>query len=106
MKLFLIIFDILMFLILVITGLFFYKSDGKAAKFLTGYNMNSDDERTRYKEAKMCKTYGQKIITMSIPFTIAAPIDYTYPEKGMTFAWILWIILFFNLLLTIRKLER
>lgn len=47
MKLFLIIFDILMFLILVITGLFFYKSDGKAAKFLTGYNMNSDDERTR-----------------------------------------------------------
>ena len=41
-------------------GIYFYKSKGKAARFLSGYNMKSEDERKKYDENAMCKAYGKK----------------------------------------------
>lgn len=34
-------------------GIWFYRSDGKAAKFLSGYNMKPEDERKKHDE-KVC----------------------------------------------------
>lgn len=37
--------DLLVAVLMFLLGLYFYKSNGKAANFLTGYNMRSDEER-------------------------------------------------------------
>ena len=42
---FYIVFDFMMAVIMFLFGMWFYKSEGKAAKFLSGYNMKSADER-------------------------------------------------------------
>ena len=41
----------------------------KAARFLTGYNMKSEDERKKYDENVMCKAYGKRMIFMSFRFS-------------------------------------
>lgn len=57
---FYIVFDFMMAVIMFLFGMWFYKSEGKAAKFLSGYNMKSADERKKYDENAMCKAYGKK----------------------------------------------
>ena len=47
---FYIVFDFAMAVIMFLFGIYFYKSKGKAAKFLSGYNMKSEDERKKYDE--------------------------------------------------------
>ena len=47
---FYIVFDFMMAVIMFLFGMGFYKSEGKAAKFLSGYNMKSADERKKYDE--------------------------------------------------------
>ena len=42
---FYIIFDLSMSIIMLLFGIWFYRSEGKAANFLSGYNMKSEDER-------------------------------------------------------------
>ena len=54
---FYIIFDFCMAVIMLLFGIGFYKSGGKAADYLTGYNMRSADERRKYDEDAMCKAY-------------------------------------------------
>ena len=54
---FYIVFDFMMAVIMFLFGMWFYKSEGKAAKFLSGYNMKSADERKKYDENAMCKVY-------------------------------------------------
>ena len=54
---FYIVFDFMMAVIMFLFGMWFYKSEGKAAKFLSGYNMKSADERKKYDENAMCKAY-------------------------------------------------
>ena len=44
---FCVIFDFVMAAIIFLFGVWFYKSNGKAAKFLSGYNMKSVDERKK-----------------------------------------------------------
>lgn len=39
------IFDLMMAVIMLLFGVWFYKSEGRAAKFLSGYNMKSEEER-------------------------------------------------------------
>ena len=45
----------MMAVIMFLFGMWFYKSEGKATKFLSGYNMKSADERKKYDENAMCK---------------------------------------------------
>lgn len=54
---FYIVFDFMMAVIMFLFGMWFYKSEGKAANFLSGYNMKSADERKKYDENAMCKAY-------------------------------------------------
>ena len=42
---FIIIYDFSMAALMFLFGIYFYKSKGKAARFLTGYNMKSEDEK-------------------------------------------------------------
>ena len=42
---FYIVFDFAMAVIMFLFGMWFYNSEGKAAKFLSGYNIKSVDER-------------------------------------------------------------
>ena len=57
-----IVFDFMMAVIMFLFGMWFYKSEGKAANFLSGYNMKSADERKKYDENAMCKAYGKRMM--------------------------------------------
>jgi len=56
------IFDFCMAAIMLLFGIWFYKSGGKAADYLSGYNMRSADERRKYDEDAMCKAYGKRML--------------------------------------------
>ena len=72
---FYIVFDFMMAVIIFLFGMWFYKSEGKATKFLSGYNMKSADERKKYDENAMCKAYGKRMMFMSVPFIIGIMVD-------------------------------
>ncbi len=92
-------FDIGMAVIMFIIGILFYKSNGKAANFLSGYNMRSTEERKKYNEIQMCRDYGKRMICMAIPFLIGAVIDIQFVGTGCLVAWRLWLIMFIFYLL-------
>ncbi|WMJ86044.1 DUF3784 domain-containing protein [Anaerocolumna sp. MB42-C2] len=104
MSLFLILLDIGIAIIMFLLGWSFYRSNGKASKFLTGYNMRSD-RKTHEEEMYMCKNYGIRMMIMAVPFVIGAVIDFFKSGVGCTFAWIVWIILFVLLLIKRYQLE-
>ena len=52
-----IIFDFAMAVIMLLFGIWFYRSKGQASNFLSGYNMKSAEERKKYDENAMCKAY-------------------------------------------------
>ena len=87
-------------------GIWFYKSDGKAANFLSGYNMKSKDERKKYDEKTMCKAYGKRMISMSLPFILGIIIDIQYQGIGCLIAWVAWIVMLILLLVDRHKRER
>ena len=101
-----IILDLVMAAIFFLIGFLFYRSNGKAANFLTGYNMKSAEERKKYDEKKMCKDYGKRIMLWPIPFVLGAVIDYTFPMKGMLIARIIWAVMLILLLIERNKRER
>ena len=103
---FYILFDIGMFVSMLIAGILFYKSNGKAANFLSGYNMRSAEERKKYDEIEMCKVYGKRMLHMAIPFLIGAVIDIWFVGIGCLTAWVVWFILFILLLIERHKRER
>ena len=80
--------------------------EGKAAKFLSGYNMKSVDERKKHDENAMCKAYGKRMMFMSIPFIIGIIIDIQYQGIGCLIAWVIWLIMFILLLIDRHKRER
>lgn len=84
----------------------FYKSEGKAAKFLSGYNMKSADERKKYDENAMCKAYGKRMMFMSVPFIIGIIIDIRNQGIGYFIAWVIWFIMFVLLLIDRHRRER
>ena len=63
-----IIFDFAMAVIMLLFGIWFYRSKGQASNFLSGYNMKSAEERKKYDENAMCKAYGKRMMLMSLPF--------------------------------------
>lgn len=103
---FYIVFDFMMAVIMFLFGMWFYKSEGKATKFLSGYNMKSADERKKYDENAMCKAYGKRMMFMSVPFIIGIIIDIQYQGIGCWIAWGIWLIMFVLLLIDRHKRER
>ena len=84
----------------------FYKSEGKAAKFLSGYNMKSADELKKYDDNAMCKAYGKRMMFMSVPFIIGIIIDIRNQGIGYFIAWVIWFIMFVLLLIDRHRRER
>ena len=105
MKLYYILFDLMMAILFFLIGIYFYKSNGKAANFLTGYNMKSIDERKKFNEDTLCKDYGKKMMLWAIPFLIGIGIDLYSPGKGVCIAWILWVIMLIQLLIERHQRE-
>ena len=103
---FYIVFDFAMAVIMFLFGIYFYKSKGKAARFLSGYNMKSEDERKKYDENAMCKAYGKRMIVMSLPFIVGIIIDTQYQGIGCLIAWVVWGVMFILLLVDRHKRER
>ena len=85
---FYVIFDFVMAAIIFLFGVWFHKSNGKAAKFLSGYNMKSVDERKKYDENAICKAYGKRMMLMPIPFILGEIIDIQYQGIGCLIAWV------------------
>lgn len=103
---FYIVLDLVMGVIMFLFGMLFYKLEGKAAKFLSGYNMKSADERKKYDENAMCKAYGKGMMFMSVPFIIGIIIDIQYQGIGSWIAWGIWLIMFVLLLIDRHRRER
>jgi len=82
-----IIFDFAMAVIMLLFGIWFYRSKGQASKFLSGYNMKSAEERKKYDENAMCKAYGKRMMFMSIPFIAGMIIDIWHIGIGCLIAW-------------------
>ena len=103
---FYIIFDFSMAVIMFLFGISFYKSNGNAARFLSGYNMKSEDERKKYDENAMCKAYGKRMTVMALPFILGIIIDTQYQGIGCLIAWAAWIVMLILLLVDRHKRER
>ena len=103
---FYIVFDFAMAGIMFLFGIYFYKSKGKAARFLSGYNMKSEDERKKYDENAMCRAYGKRMIVMALPFILGIIIDTQYQGIGCLIAWVAWIVMLILLLVDRHKRER
>ena len=105
-KMFCVLFDIGMAVIIFIIGILFYKSNGKAANFLSGYNVRTTEERKKYDEIQMCKDYEKRMMYMAIPFLLGAVIDIRFVGIGCLVAWGIWLIMFIFLLIERHKRER
>lgn len=99
-------FDLCMAVTMLIFGVLFYKSKGKAARFLSGYNMRSEAERKKYNENEMCRAYGKRMMVMSLPFFIGVAIDFKFAGIGCLISWSVWLVMFILLLLDRHKRER
>ena len=100
-----IIFDFAMAVIMLLFGIWFYRSKGQASIFLSGYNMKSAEERKKYDENAMCKAYGKRMMFMSIPFIAGMIIDIWYIGIGCLMAWVIWFVMFILLLMDRHKRE-
>ena len=105
-NMFIIIYDFSMAVLMFLFGIYFYKSKGKAARFLSGYNMKSEEERKKYDECFCVSAYGKRMMVMSLPFTVGIIIDIQYQGTGCLIAWMIWLIMFISLLIDRHKRER
>ena len=97
--------DVMMALLFLAIGLLFYRSNGKAANYLAGYNMKTKEEREKHDETEMCKEYGKRMMFMSVPFIVGGAVDYSYAGIGTVIAWGIWIVMFILLLAQRNKRE-
>lgn len=103
---FYILFDIGMAVIMFAMGITFYKSNGEAAGFLTGYPIRPAKERKRHDEIQMCRNYGKRMMYMAVPFLLGAVIDIWFAGVGCLAAWVLWLVMFILLLIERHNIER
>ena len=103
---FYIIFDFAMTVIMFLLGISFYRSEGKAVRFLSCYNMKSEEERKHYDEDAMCKAYGKRMIVMSLTFILGMIIDFQHQAIGCLIAWVIWVVMFILLLVDRHKREQ
>ena len=97
-----IIFDFAMAVIMLLFGIWFYRSKGQASNFLSGYNMKSAEERKKYDENAMCKAYGKRMMFMSVPFIIGIMVDIRHQGIGCFAAWVIWGVM---LILSLRLFD-
>lgn len=97
--------DVMIALLFLAIGLYFYRSNGKAANYLAGYNMKSKEERVKYDEIEMCKAYGKRIMLMAVPFIVGGAVDYKFAGIGTVIAWGIWFVMFILLLVQRNKRE-
>ena len=97
--------DVMMALLFLAIGIFFYRSNGKAANYLAGYNMKTKEEREKHDETEMCKEYGKRMMFMAVPFIVGGAVDYKYVGTGTVIAWGIWIVMFILLLAHRNKRE-
>ena len=102
---FYIVFNFAMAVIMLLFGIWFYRSKGQASKFLSGYNMKSAEERKKYDENAMCKAYGKRMMFMSIPFIAGMIIDIWHIGTGCLIAWVIWFVMSILLLMDRHKRE-
>ena len=103
---FYIVFDFAMAVIMFLFGISFVKSNGKAAAFLSGYNMKSKEERKQYDEKEMCRVYGNRMMWMALPFVAGAAIDLLYSGIGCLAACVIWTVQFVLLMKERMKREK
>ena len=103
---FYVLFDTAMAAMMFVMGFLFYKSNGKAARFLSGYTMKTAQARKKYDEVQMCRNYGKRMMAMAIPFLIGAAIDMQFAGAGCLVAWGLWLVQFVFLLIERHRTER
>ena len=101
-----VIFDLGMAVIMFLFGICFVKSNGKAAAFLSGYNMKSKEERKQYDEKEMCRVYGNRMMWMALPFVAGAAIDLLYSGIGCLAACVIWTVQFVLLMKERKKREK
>lgn len=101
-----VIFDLGMAVIMFLFGICFVKSNGKAAAFLSGYNMKSKEERKQYDEKEMCRVYGNRMMWMALPFVVGAAIDLLYSGIGCLAACVIWTVQFVLLMKERMKREK
>ena len=102
---FYLIFDLMMALIMFLLGIGFYKSNGKATNYLSGYNSKSEEERKNYNEKDMSVTYGKRMMFMAFPFIAGAVIDVFIQGIGCLIAWLIWCVMFVLLLISRHRTE-
>lgn len=98
-----VILDLLMVIIFFIIGTYFYKSDGKAMRYLTGYEKKN---RSKEDESYLSKIYGKKIIKWGLIFIFGACIDLFYEGIGYLIAWGIWIVMFVIFMVERNKKEK
>lgn len=103
---FYLLFDLLMFFIMLGIGFFFYRSQGRAAGLLAGYNERSPEARRHVDEAAMCRAYGRRMMVMALPFAAGAVIDGFAPGVGCFIAWAAWLVLLGLLLFERHRREK
>lgn len=97
-KLFSIIFELIMMFIFMLIGYYFYSSNGKATKYLTGFNMRKEEEKKKVDEVKITKEYGFILMMMALPFILGMFIDIFKAPYGLILAWLFWFVMFIYLL--------
>ena len=98
--------NLIMALCMFLIGLYFYRSKGKAADYLTGYNLRSEALRKKVNEVFMCQCYGKRMMVTSLPFLFGMILDLFKPGISTGLAWLLWMVLFVLLLVRRSKLEK
>lgn len=81
-------------IIFMLIGYVFIKSNGKASKFIAGYNSKSELERKQFDEIKLCNDFGRRFIIWAVCFVIGIVLDYFFVGYGTILAWAMWTILF------------
>lgn len=79
-------FDLVLALALFLTGWGFVRSQGRAARFLTGYNRRDPADRVA-DEAAMCRAYGRRMLAMAATFLLGALLDAFWAPAGCALAW-------------------
>lgn len=72
-----------LFIVCLLLGSYFYRSQGKASRFIAGYNSKSQEQRKSYDEDKLCKDYGRNMCWMSLIFLLGLGIDLKWTGRGV-----------------------
>ena len=105
MKMILLLLDVGMAAVLFIMGYAFFKSNGKANRFIAGYNTKSPSERQDFDEIKLCRDYGKRMMLWAVIFTAGFILDCFFAGLGSILAWAFWIILLIRHVIDMSKNE-